>query len=591
MKKSLCIATCILFVASLANAVQFSPTPMKITAPSHVQYNFDGTELKIPVTVSGKPALALLCIYTKGMAANIIKVQNGFLGWHYVNKIDTSVYISSVIPTEVGSNSVKWNGKDDDGKLVPAGEYTYYIWGFDNTSQKIIVNRFMYYGGWCGSMVTIQETGPDDESLANPIIYMSGGTQKWIIGSDPADSTFLETTTYDLGPGFVAAPAVVFQPGDFSKFFIRVGSKDTSVHGIRKMNLVPNGVSTFDTGWGDNGMASWTQPSAGSIHGGPERIDDYIFATDNGYQTSPEAVSNFYYISLDEGEVVKEKDMSDWWSSSEDLEKGGKMNRGPGGIVARGKYIFLNSHSSCIKQMVEPLAEDEEDFYVWTNQNGDYVLDYHSEPDSPKPWVCADFVSPFTYHLSADTNLFSITSAYDMGAVSFGLLAPDGDGIGYLAYAGETATWKIYNHMVDSGSAFDGIYSDNQASSNSIWPVPAEETVLGVWYVGQDSFKGIISSKPVAVDESAPSAFSVAQNSPNPFNPTTTIGFAIPEAGTVSIEVYNVAGQKVDTIANGFMAAGKHSVNWDASGFSAGVYFYTVKAGDFARTMKMTLLK
>ncbi|GAH91574.1 unnamed protein product, partial [marine sediment metagenome] len=468
--------------------------------------------------------------------------------------------------------------------------YTYYIWGYDNINQKTEVNKFMYYGGWCGNMLNIQETGPDGEPLANPIIYMKGGTEKWIIGSDPADNTFLETTSYDLGPGFVNAPAVAFQPGDFTKFFIRVGSKDTSIHGIRKMNLVPNGVSIFDTEWGDDGMASWTQTSAGGIHGGPEIIGDYIFATDNMYQTSPEAGSNFYYISLVEGEVEREIDMSDWWSSADDLEKGGKMNRGPGGIMARGKYIFLNSHHSCIKQMVDPMAEDEEDFYVWTNQNGDYVLDFHSEPDAPKPWVCADFVAPFTYHLSADANLFSITAAYDMGAISFGLLAPDGDGIGYMAYAGDTATWKIYNHFVDSGSAFDGIYSDNQASSDSVWPVPADEIVLGVWYVGHDSIKGVIS-KEVAVEADAPAEFAVTQNSPNPFNPATTISFSTAGDGNVSIDVFNIAGQKVANIANEYRNAGNHTVTWNASGFSAGVYFYTVKYGDLLKTMKMTLLK
>jgi len=52
-----------------------------------------------------------------------------------------------------------------------------------------------------------------------------------------------------------------------------------------------------------------------------------------------------------------------------------------------------------------------------------------------------------------------------------------------------------------------------------------------------------------------------------------------------------VAGQKVDTIVSGFMSAGSHTVTWDASEFSAGVYFYTVKAGEFSKTMKMTLLR
>ena len=53
----------------------------------------------------------------------------------------------------------------------------------------------------------------------------------------------------------------------------------------------------------------------------------------------------------------------------------------------------------------------------------------------------------------------------------------------------------------------------------------------------------------------------------------------------------NVAGQKIDTVFNDFLNSGNHSVVWDASSFSAGVYFYTVKSGDHSKTMKMTYIK
>jgi hypothetical protein len=85
--------------------------------------------------------------------------------------------------------------------------------------------------------------------------------------------------------------------------------------------------------------------------------------------------------------------------------------------------------------------------------------------------------------------------------------------------------------------------------------------------------------------------FSVSQNSPNPFNPTTNISFTLPDAGMVSVEVYNITGQKVNTLVNEHMNAGNHSVIWDASGFSAGVYFYTVTFNNFTKTMKMAVVK
>ena len=93
------------------------------------------------------------------------------------------------------------------------------------------------------------------------------------------------------------------------------------------------------------------------------------------------------------------------------------------------------------------------------------------------------------------------------------------------------------------------------------------------------------------VAENKPAAFSVSQNIPNPFNPTTTIGFTLAEAVQVNVAVYNTAGQKVDTLVDDFRESGKHSAVWDGSEFSAGVYFYMVRSGDFSKTMKMTFVR
>jgi len=570
-------------------AADFAPELLKLSAPTAIQYDFDGSNLNVPVTVSGKPAAVVFCVYTKGKAESIRKVQNGYLGWHYVNKIDTSIYISPIVQLNPGSNQIVWSGKDENNTIVAAGDYTYYIWGYGNTSPKMMATSSMTLGGGGSYQAKIQETGPDGAALVNPVIYSAGGRQKWIIGADPMDETLLETTSYNLGSGFSNAPAVAFQPGDFTKFFLRVGNSSTKIQGVRKMVWVPNGVSVTDLEWGEEGIASWSGPQSGSIHGGPEILGDYIFATDNWYQIN-EPGSNLYYISLDDGVIEQKRDMSNWWVRPDELSKGGMLNSGPGGVMGRGNFLFFNSHSSCIKQLVSPLAADDEDFVVWTNQNGDYILDYNFEPDSKQPWFCNGFVSPYTYQLSPDANLFSITSAYDLGAVSFGLLAPDGTGVDYLAYSGETAEWKIYNIFVDSGSAYDGIYCDNQSFSSAKYPVSSADRVKGVYFIGHDSIKGSISNQ-IAVKEKAPAAFTVSQNAPNPFNPTTTINFTLAKAGKTTVEIFNAAGQRVDTLIDANLSAGHHSVTWNAVHVSAGVYFYTVRNGEFTKTMKMTLLK
>lgn len=88
-----------------------------------------------------------------------------------------------------------------------------------------------------------------------------------------------------------------------------------------------------------------------------------------------------------------------------------------------------------------------------------------------------------------------------------------------------------------------------------------------------------------------PSGFSLSNNFPNPFNPTTTIEFFIPRDTKISLQVYNINGQKMIELVNRMMPAGKHSVIFDAKEMPSGMYLYTLKSGGFTETKKMLLLK
>jgi hypothetical protein len=88
---------------------------------------------------------------------------------------------------------------------------------------------------------------------------------------------------------------------------------------------------------------------------------------------------------------------------------------------------------------------------------------------------------------------------------------------------------------------------------------------------------------------SLPTSFALSQNVPNPFNPTTKLGFALPNQTDWTLNIYNVAGQLVKSFSgNGI---GNVSVEWDASSASSGVYFYKLNAGSFSDTKKMVLMK
>ncbi len=95
----------------------------------------------------------------------------------------------------------------------------------------------------------------------------------------------------------------------------------------------------------------------------------------------------------------------------------------------------------------------------------------------------------------------------------------------------------------------------------------------------------------VSVESEYVETFSLSENYPNPFNPETSISFTITKSGNVILEVFNIAGQKIDVLKDGYLDSGHYTLFWDASNFTAGVYFYTLKTTDFSKTRKMVFLK
>ncbi|MCW9098342.1 MAG: T9SS type A sorting domain-containing protein, partial [Ignavibacteriaceae bacterium] len=81
------------------------------------------------------------------------------------------------------------------------------------------------------------------------------------------------------------------------------------------------------------------------------------------------------------------------------------------------------------------------------------------------------------------------------------------------------------------------------------------------------------------------------QNYPNPFNPTTTIRYELPQDGVVTIDIYDILGQKVKTILNEFKKADRYEVTFNSAGLASGVYIYRMKVNDFITSKKMVLVK
>ncbi|MCP4631728.1 MAG: T9SS type A sorting domain-containing protein [candidate division Zixibacteria bacterium] len=112
------------------------------------------------------------------------------------------------------------------------------------------------------------------------------------------------------------------------------------------------------------------------------------------------------------------------------------------------------------------------------------------------------------------------------------------------------------------------------------WGRTGDQIILepGIW--------GEIGDSPII-----PEATALRQNYPNPFNAATTISYDLTNDGNVSISIYNLAGQKMETLVQGHMQAGEHNIIWDASSYSSGVYFCKMTVEDKTITTKMNLLK
>ena len=100
-------------------------------------------------------------------------------------------------------------------------------------------------------------------------------------------------------------------------------------------------------------------------------------------------------------------------------------------------------------------------------------------------------------------------------------------------------------------------------------------------------------------DNAIPSQFSLKQNYPNPFNPSTVINYTIPQAlnsSKVTLEIFNLLGQKVKTLVDVKQVAGEHSIQWDGKNeagnlVTSGIYLYRLKAESFIEMRKMTFIR
>jgi hypothetical protein len=172
--------------------------------------------------------------------------------------------------------------------------------------------------------------------------------------------------------------------------------------------------------------------------------------------------------------------------------------------------------------------------------------------------------------------------------------------VGYNIYR---ADWENSEYIkLNSDPVAITNYTDNSIPDNHIYWYAVTAAYTGSYGDAEsmDSEKAYGSTDNVTgvEDESAmvPKEFFLSQNYPNPFNPYTTLSYGLPTYSEVRIDIFNVLGQRVVTLVDEYQTAGFKSVIWDGndasgSNVSSGIYFYTIKAGDYRESKKMLLIK
>jgi hypothetical protein len=174
----------------------------------------------------------------------------------------------------------------------------------------------------------------------------------------------------------------------------------------------------------------------------------------------------------------------------------------------------------------------------------------------------------------------------------------DSDSLYYVSMS-YSAIDTIYNSD-NTGGGTVSIFSQapvqlNPSDSSEFYVAIAVGADMSTMLANMDSavakYDEIFDVSKVVGDDFIPSTFELAQNFPNPFNPSTKIKFSLPTAEKTRLVVSNMLGQEVTTLVNNQLSVGSYEIEFNASELPSGIYFYTLQAGNLTMTKKMVFLK
>jgi hypothetical protein len=271
-------------------------------------------------------------------------------------------------------------------------------------------------------------------------------------------------------------------------------------------------------------------------------------------------------------------------------------------------------------QLIEELEQDYE--FRWTGEIGDTVIngqtvvitksggsfatiygarnyDIANHPLNPNPGSPNRFLVRIPFEVwNKDLNMQINIEIYDRSQSD-----PIANGF-MVWYTDNRMYTQILNTPYNPNQVADPFFEGDKFTWNHVWYKSNYTTgdTIAITYdaplqegVDEFTFQNTIAG---IEDKIFSETFLLNQNYPNPFNPSTTIQFTLPEKSLVQLNIYNILGQKINTLINNEMDSGQHSVLFNGAGLASGVYFYRIaihsdkiQAGSFVETKKMVLMK
>ncbi len=243
-----------------------------------------------------------------------------------------------------------------------------------------------------------------------------------------------------------------------------------------------------------------------------------------------------------------------------------------GGLVnyGTGAQAEVSGYQSNIVMTNNPAAQD----FVVPLTNGTSWTEDYEQTDSSIITGFPPIVNSSNIHVENMVDAYGTMILPGGGTVQALRIRSD------MTQTGASYTRSIsYMFITNSGTQFSVEAADTTSPNSGVIPI------YGITF---------INSNVTAInqaDNNIPQNFLLDQNYPNPFNPSTQINYSIPSAQKVTLKIYDELGKEVATLVNTEQAAGNYTVDFNASEFASGVYFYSIQAGNFMQMKKMILMK